>query len=302
MNIASFDLNLLHAFEALLEERSVSRAATRVGLSQPAMSNALARLRDGVGDPLFERTRHGIAPTPRALSMAAPVRSAMVALQQALSGSTVASPLPRALSIAANSYAACVLLPAVARELADSPEPFRLDVRPPEAPASRDVALTLAWRGAASSLPDTRSAIVFRDSLVCIVRRGNRAVGDRFPLSTFLECAHVAVAAESGSVQDIVSAGLEKIGRSRPVALTVPDFVSAAWIVSQTDFVAVVPRRLAQSMAPRLGLGILKVPLDLPEIVLEVSWRRPAGGDEGAMWLKERILEAGRQLTKSPSE
>jgi len=302
VNIAAFDLNLLVAFDALLEERSVSRAASRLGLSQPAMSNALARLRDHVGDPLFERTRHGIAPTPRALAMAEPIRSAMASVQRALSGSAEAAPQPRTLIITANSYAESLLLPAVAREIEGAQQPFTLDVRRGQTNARNDDGLTVAWRGAAPTETDAQSIVALRDSLVCIVRRGNSAIGDRFPLSTFLACMHVAVDSEPSPARDIVDSALATLGKGRRVAVRVSDFVGAAWIVSQTDLVAVVPLRLAQSMASRLGLGILKAPLELPDLVLEVFWTRRAGDDRLAMWLKERILEAGRLLARGAHE
>jgi DNA-binding transcriptional LysR family regulator len=295
VNISGFDLNLLIAFDALLEERSVSRAAARLGLSQPAMSSALARLREQMGDPLFERRRHGIAPTPRALAMAEPIRSAIESVQQALSIAPEAPPRPRTLRLSANSYSETLLLPEIARHLGGAPEPFVLDVRR-EDPNSPGVALTLQWRAAGAAGPHTLSTTVLHDPLVCIVRRGNRAIGDRFPLSSFLDCAHVAVSSEPTRSRDIVDAALAPLGKSRRVVMAVAGFVDAAWQVSQSDLVAVVPRRLAQAIASRLGLGILSAPVALPDLVLEASWDREANDDQLAMWLKGLILEAGRQL------
>lgn len=296
MNISSFDLNLLVAFDALLTERSVTRAASRLGLSQPAMSNALSRLRDGVGDQLFERTRHGIHPTSRALAMAEPVRSAMTSLQHALLEPAESAPIARSLLVAANMYAQSIVLPRVADVISKSLKPMVLAVREP-VPNSPDAALTIDWADAWQRTAANRTALVLRDSLVCIVRRANRSVGTRYTLSGLLEADHVGVGPDRA--RDAVDSALSLVEKRRRITVQASDFIGAAAIVSETDLVAIIPRRLAELLAQSLGLRILKSPLVLKGQVLQVSWTRRSSADALTMWLKGRVLEAGRKVGRA---
>ena len=263
------------------------------------MSNALARLRASIGDPLFERTRHGIEPTRRARAMAEPVSAAIASAQQALSGLASSPTTVPTLSVAANTYAQWLLLPSLADSMPTAPFPFSLEIHRRGPVASGDVGLTIEWRNAGTTRVDDQSALVTRDALVCVVRRGNRSVGDRFPLQSFLDAEHVAIQSDWNRGIDVVDGALAGRGETRRVLVAVPDFVSAAWLVSRTDLVAMVPRRLAELLAPSLGLGILSVPFEVTDLALEISWSRASGDDPVAMWAKRRIVEAGRQLARS---
>ena len=263
------------------------------------MSNALARLRASVGDPLFERTRHGIEPTRRALAMAEPVGAAIASLQQALSGFVGSSTTVPALSVVADAYAEWLLLPAVVGAMQAAPFPFSLDIHRRSPVPSSNVALTIDWRDLGATRVGDQSVLVLRDSLVCIVRRGNRSVGDRFPLQSFLDAGHVAIQSDWNRRIDVIDGALARRGEKRRVLVAVADFVSAAWLVSRTDLVAIVPRRLGELLAPPLELGILSVPFDVTDLALEISWSRENSDDPVAMWVKRRILEAGRQLAES---
>jgi DNA-binding transcriptional LysR family regulator len=231
--------------------------------------------------------------------MAEPVRAALVNVRRALIEQTEIA--TRTVGIAANSYARHVLIEPIIRDTSTAPRFFTLDIRPPDTHAPADVVLSIAWRSATANPPGTRSQLILRDSLACIVRRGNRGIGDRFPLSAFLQAEHVAVSAELAGPSD-VDAALPALGKSRRVALSVPDFVSAAWVVSRTDLLAVVPWRLAQLLARQLGLGILSLPFDVPDLALDLSWPRSSEDDSIAMWLKEKILESQQQVPGSSRE
>jgi len=279
------------AFDALLTERSVSRAADRLGLTQPAMSHTLARLRAGVGDRLFEGTRHGIHPTPRALALAEPVRSAMATLRHALSAPGQVRPAIRTVTIAANEYAQAIVLPHVAKTLADAPKPVGLDVVRPERSAT-DVALTIDWTGDRMRPGGPKSATILRDEFVCILRRGHSEVVTKYTLNAFLEAAHVVVGAERA--RDPVDLALGAVEKERRIGVAVADFSTAAWLVSGSDLVSLVPRRFAALLAPALELRLLKPPLELDGLTLGVFWNRRSSEDQLTMWLKNRILEAGK--------
>jgi DNA-binding transcriptional LysR family regulator len=309
----AFDLNLLVVFDALLTDGSVTRAARRVGLSQPAFSNALGRLRARIGDPLFERTRRGMRPTARALAMSQPVRLGLAELERALSGSP-ASGRPQTVTIAANSYARCILLPSVIRTLQKIAPEVRVDVRALEArgePGSRvdgglvmrqttgaSTDLTLAWLSEPQADPfhPARSAIVFRDPHACIVRHRHRAVGRRLTLSAFTHQRHVIPPASEDVAH--VDRALAEIQLHRECATMVPDVIMVPWIVAETHLVGTVPRRLACYFARTLALHVFKPPLKLPDAVLGLSWHDHGERNPVVMLVKEHLLEAGRHLSR----
>jgi DNA-binding transcriptional LysR family regulator len=269
VNIGAFDLNLLVVFDALLTDRSVTRAAERLGLSQPALSNALARLRDAVGDRLFERTRDGMQPTPRALAMAVPVGAALKEFGRALTVPPTSRLPERRVTIGANSYAQCVLLPRVIRLLRESATGVTLDVRSLGSP---DVALTVDWTSKpASNAP--ASEVVIHDPFVCVARERIRS-GDR-------------------------RVDVERPARHRArQRLHNEDYVGAVCLALQSDVVATAPRRLAEWFARRVSLRISKPPEKLPDAVLRVSWSDGDGDDPGVITTRLCVLEAGVWLAQ----
>lgn len=270
MNIEGFDLNLLVVFEALLTDRNVTRAAKRVGLSQPAFSNALSRLRARVGDPLFKRTRDGMVPTARALAMADPVHKALTELDRALAMPRTQRLIERRITMDANGYAQCVLLPGVIRLLEKSAPGIRLELRSPRTVRAAAM-LTLDW--SADDTADRRlSSVVVRDLLVCVARRDNQSLKQRIEL------------ARRGAAS-----------RSTPAINR--EFVGALCLVAQSDEVAIVPRRLAEWFAPRLSLQIFKPALNFPAVVLRLKWQAHGASDPVVMSVKASILEVGTRLT-----
>lgn len=288
-------------FDALLTDGSVTRAARRVGLSQPAFSNALARLRARVGDPLFERSARGMKPTVRALAMADPVSSALAALRQAIAvpSSFEAVDAGRTMTLAANGYAQLVVIPRLIRILRHAASPVRLDVRRADGHPARGgddrPGLTLDW--AASHQRTAPAATVLRDPLVCIVRRTRGERARRLTLARFAELKHVDVASD-GQTRDAIQDALARLGVARDIVAAVPDVTMAPAIVAQGNFVASVPRRLAECFAARFKLRMLEPPMALPAAVLHVTWDAPL--DSASAWLRDRILEAGRYRRDGP--
>jgi DNA-binding transcriptional LysR family regulator len=308
----AFDLNLLVVFDALLTDGSVTRAASRVGLSQPAFSNALGRLRARIGDPLFERTGRGMRPTPRALAMARSVRLGLAEFERALSGSAAPAGT-RTVTVAANAYARSILLPSVIHALLQTAPDVRLDVRASDGRGEREgpgvrgpvsaqtaetgLDLTLDWLTDASTDPSPSApvAIVFRDPQACIVRQRHRAIGRRLTLSVFTHQRHVTVAAYEDVAR--VDRALADIRLRREAATVTPDIMAVPWIVAETDLVGTVPRRLAHCFARTLALRVLKPPLSLPDAVLGIRWHDDGERDPVIRSVREHVLEAGRHLT-----
>ncbi len=289
MNIVAFDLNLLVVFEALLAERSVTRAARRVGLSQPAFSNALGRLRAAVGEPLFERTGGGMVPTPRAQAMALPVRAALADVQRALASSAESPAPPPIVTIAANEYARCLMLPLVMRALNKTAPAVRLDICDVASTAAGQAEFSIDW--AAEGRPDGQ-AIILRDVMVGIAARGNRQVRG----------------ATAGVMLDprreIVVSGMERhlaaLGRDERQA--VPDMLTAVCLVSETDGVAGIPDRLARRFAKTMALKVFKLAHPGPGLVLELNSRANTVTDPVAVAVKKCVVGAAKRLAGGRAE
>ncbi|HEX3704885.1 MAG TPA: LysR family transcriptional regulator [Vicinamibacterales bacterium] len=285
MNINTVDLNLLVVFDALLAEGSVTVAARRLGLSQPAFSHALGRLRSALGDPLFERTAGGMTPTPRAVAMAVPVRKALIDLRRALATPVVPATPPLIVTIAANRYAQYLLLPMAIKALRRQAPTISLDVRDTSALGaadSRETDLALDWATAGVS---GSAAAVLRDRLVGIARRSNAVVHGPVSPAMFERLDRIGVHYDPSSRSDAGADGH-----------VVSDAVSAMCVVSQTDAVAVVPNRLAKQFAGAMGLKTFRLPDNRPDVVLQVAWNTEAPMNKTISTVRDRLVDAGAHL------
>ncbi|MCC7417078.1 MAG: LysR family transcriptional regulator [Acidobacteria bacterium] len=282
-------MNLLVAFDALMAERSVTRAARRLGLSQPAVSNALARLRLGVGDPLFARTRRGIEPTARAVAMAGPVRSAITTLRQALLDPSSAGSNLRLVTVAANEYARRILLSDLAADARSMPEEVVFDIRDPGVHQGEAPLLTIDWASSA------RAAILLRDSVAYVYREISVPAGTTRTLEWFLACRHVAV--DGGEADRLLDAALAATNRTRRLTFRAPGMADAAAMVAGGDLIAVLPRRFAERLAPGLGLSVSELPLDVATLILMLDWTPNGVADPVYRWLNARLIATGRALS-----
>jgi DNA-binding transcriptional LysR family regulator len=287
VNITRFDLNLLTVFDALLAERSVTGAARRLGMSQPAVSHALGRLRAQVGEPLFDRTVHGMVPTKRASAMAAPVAAALTEFRRAILAVAAAEPSVRAVRIAANSYARCFVVPAIVRGLAHDAPNISIELSDPPGNGDSPADLFIDSARAHPALPSTP---VLRDRLVCIAATSNRRVGRRLTRQAFVDLPHVVLPPGTDEWSAGIDEALLRLNAQRKTGLMVSDLLSTPWIVSQSDFVATVPRRVADRFASVLGLRVLQPPLALPDAVLRIAWHEQGGRDPIVTMIRERVL------------
>jgi len=299
MNISSINLNLLVAFEALLEERNVSRAATRAGLSQPAMSNALARLRALFGDPLFNRAAGGMTPTTRALELAAPVRAGLALIRNAFDERPSFDPAAstRTFRLAMSDYAELRVLPALLEHLGSVSPYLQILVRSLErifiAPEAELRAGTLdaaiGFFPEASALdPGTRSCDLFTEENVCILRRGNPLLHKRFTLRQFASAGHVAVL-HSANGRGLIDNILAGHGLRRRLQAGTPNFLTVPFLVAKPDLIATVPAGLAAQFRKSMPLEIRKVPLRLPTFRMRLLWHEHAEDDPGHKWLRTEL-------------
>jgi DNA-binding transcriptional LysR family regulator len=306
MNIRSFDLNLLLAFESLMIERSVTRAARRSGLSQPAMSNALARLRRTFDDPLLVRTPEGMKPTPIAQSLMTPIRTALDGLRTALEERPAfdAAASRRTFHLLANDYVEIVLLAPVIKELHANAGGLTIRVdRPrslfqPPAPSSLADSFDLAigfFPDAPSLEVSLRSELLWEESNVCIARQGHPSIRGKLSLRQYSAAHHVAVFYKSEG-PGVIDSLLQQKGYSRRSVVLVPHFASVAFMVGASDLIATVPARLALQFNKKLKLQVLPAPVAIPPFRLMMLWHERSQADPAHTWLRNLITETAARL------
>jgi DNA-binding transcriptional LysR family regulator len=298
MDISRIDFNLLATLEALLAERSVSRAAARLQLSQPALSAQLARLRTMFGDQLFIPSHRGMTPTPLALQLQAPLGAALARLRDVVTSARVFDPARDSFTvrIAASDYMQSALLLDFVLALRARAPGLRIALR--AADATRLVAqmeqgeVDLAVLTPESIADTLRSRPLFEESYVFIARKGHPALRRGLDVQAFCELDHVMVSPRGGSFATPADEVLESMGLRRRVVLSASTFHSVLDLVERSDLVALVPARLAQARAGRLR--ILAPPFAVPGFAIHMAWHDRNHGDVAQRWVREQLLGAAR--------
>lgn len=296
MDFHGIDLNLLAAFDALMTERNVTRAATQVGVSQPAMSAALSRLRTLLGDPLFLRSAEGLLPTPRAQELAPPISRALRQIESTLVKAPTFVPGEATLSInlGLSDYPAFVLLPALLVALGEQASGIAIHVH---AYNDRDHAVDMLDSGvidAAIGVPPTHpesrilTRPLLRDEFVTIVANDHPAARQGMTMATYLSLRHVLVSPE-GQRHGLVDQALAQQGKQRHLALTLPQMFAVPGVVARTGMTATVMKRIALNSPASRKLALLPPPLTLPEIVFHLIWHRRSDGNPAQRWIRGLI-------------
>lgn len=303
MDFKGLDLNLLAAFDALMLERNVTRAAARVGVSQPAMSAALGRLRTLFADPLFLRSAEGLLPTARAREMAEPVASALQTIETALLARPYFDPAQATttFNLGMTDYPAYVLLPQLVQTLGTLAPGITLNVHGFN---GRDSAVELLDAGtidmAIGILPSqTESRILtrplLRDEFVTLLRHDHPSAGQEMDLERFLGLSHVLVSPE-GDRYGVVDQALAQIGRQRRIALTLAHMFAAPTLVAHSDHAATLMKRVVLKSAERPLLKLFTPPLALPVIEFHLLWHRRNAGNQAQQWLRDRVMEVAQGI------
>jgi len=293
------DLNLLVAFEALADTRSVSLSAARLGLRQPAMSAALARLRRALGDELFVRARGAMLPTPRALALAPGVSRALADLRQTLRSETRFDPrtTARTFYIASTDYTSFVIAPPLQRDVAVSAP--KVDLR--FVGYDKDDIPELVDRGAidlafGTFRPPPARAVhqkLCAERFVGLARKGHPLLRRRkIDVASWAAASHALVSVRRdarGAVDDTLAGH----GLSRRVALVLPHMLALPRILETTDLVATVPERIALHSAGA-SLRPFELPIDVPPWNIEMLWNPASRRDAAHAWLRACALAAGR--------
>jgi DNA-binding transcriptional LysR family regulator len=300
VRLAGIDLNLLTSLDALLEERNVTRAARRLGVTQPAVSHNLRRLRELLGDPLLVRSPRGMQPTPRATELQPQVRALLDSAEAVLQVAPVFDPASadRAFVIAMADQAASQLLPPLAERLATLAPGVRLVLRPPIVEVDRALAdgdLDLAVGVFPSISAAVRTQALWDETFACVVRRGSAGARGPFDLQRYLSLSHVLVAPR-GRPGGIVDDMLARDGLRRQVAVIVPHFLVAPAVVASTDLVWTAPASLARVAAASHPLTIRTPPLALPGFTNAMRWHVRLDRDPGLAWLRAQLLAIAPHL------
>ena len=311
MNLQAIDLNLLVAFEALMDERHVTRAAKRVGLSQPAMSNALTRLRRTFDDPLLVRTPGGMTPTPAAQVLMEAVREALSQLRAVLEEKPAFNPAAsrRAFHVLTNDYAEIVLLAPLVGTLRKQAAAVSIRVhRPPnvfQAPSRQ--ALSDSYDLAIGFFPDAlsldasvRSEVLFDEDNVCIAAGNHSSIKSRISIRQYANERHAAVFYKSEG-PGVIDTILAQKGLTRHLAVLAPHFASVPFIVAESDLIATVPRRLAARFSKDLKLQVLPVPFSIPPFRLSMLWHERVDSDPAHAWLRGLVAETSTEGNRSSS-
>lgn len=296
MELSEIDLNLLVLFQQLMVERRVSRVADNMGLTQPAVSNALARMRRLFGDELFLRTPSGMVPTPFAEQLAEPVSYALGMIHAGLNQRTEFEPasLKCTFTIGMTDIGEIVFLPALIERLGREAPGVLLNTVRNTAVNLRDDMEAGKVDLAIGLLPQLKAGFfqrrLFRQRYVCLFRRGHELDRPRLTLADFQAAEHlVIVSADTGHGK--VDELIQKSGTGRIVRLTVPHFVSVGHILQRTALVATVPERLAQTLTGPFDLTLRTPPVKLPEVPINVFWHAKVHRSPISQWLRGLVFE-----------
>ena len=293
MNVRDADLNLLRVFDAVLRERGVTPAAAGLGLTQPAVSNALARLRALFGDPLFVRTPNGMDATPFARELAEPVRQALALLESALAHGPGFDPASatRAFRFYMSDLGQIEFLPPLIERMQKVAPGVRLEAVAIDVEAIGAAlaagSLDLAVGFLPALGPPVQRQMLFRDPYVCLMRADH-------PIKTltkkkFLEASHALVSYRGG--HRVIEEALERAGVARRIALRVPHFTVAPMVLERTDLVLTLPARVARVFERRGNLKSLPPPVPIPPADVAIHWHERFEADPGNRWLRDLMIE-----------
>jgi len=301
MNVADLDLNLLRAFDAIATEGSVTIAGERIGLSQPAMSNALSRLRQLFGDPLFVRTPRGMRPTPFAQQLAQPVREALRLIQGALQQHAGFEPgsSSNTFRFHMSDIGEMVFLPGLLERVKREAPGVKIEVvRIPikEVHAALEAGeLDLAIGFLPGLTTGMRQQSLFRDHYVCMLRADHPVVGARISAKQFREAAHVLVS-YAGTGHQVIEETFVAQGLGARIAARVPHFLVVPMILARTDLIVTVPSRVAAIFAQTGNFKILPLPLSMPSFEVRLHWHQRFHQDPANRWLREAMTDLYAEL------
>ncbi|WP_307747065.1 LysR substrate-binding domain-containing protein [uncultured Pantoea sp.] len=297
-----YDLNLLPVLLVMMEERNVTRAAERLGITQPALSNALNRLRETLNDPLFIRERYGMRPTPKAEQLAQVVGAALSSIDKVILGQQDFDPLnaTRLFTLAPNSYVEFIMMPAIVARLRSCAPGIRLRLTL----FGNDVTETGVISGNTDMVlgrivepPDNLVVQhLMNEGLACVIRADHPLVGEKLSAEQYEQLKHVNVL-PPGRMRAGLYQALEQRGLRRQVAVSVTHFLAVPEMIAVTDYCATLPRLICQHLSRDQRLRIVPAPVDLGTFPVEMGWHARYRDDPAHRWFRTLITETAQSLS-----
>lgn len=310
-NFRTLDLNLLRVFDEVMAERSLTRAARNLALTQPAVSNAMRRLREVLGDELVERQGQGISPTPRALAVWPAVREALRQLQESLAPRHFdATTANRSFVLAMADTGAAMLVPGLVQTLErDAPgiaiRMVPLTTRDPRHMLEEDaVDLAVGYFPAVLADLTARAQVgkgvnfahqrLYDSEYTCVMRREHPLARGPLTLNRYCAARHLLVSF-SGRPFGFVDEALSSLGRERHIVLTVNQFFTAGQVVAHSDLLTVLPRNFVPMIGMTNELATRELPFAMPGVHAAALWQRRMQHDAAHTWLRQTVASAARQ-------
>jgi DNA-binding transcriptional LysR family regulator len=299
------DLNLYPVFLEILHHGSVTRAAESLGLTQAATSNALARLRAQLDDPLFVRTSRGMLPTHFALEIQPRIELALQSLQTLAPEETNDLPnigdIDRHFRIVMSDLEEALFLPDLVAKLAVAAPGISIEIQPFQRLTLQDqlergsIDFLLAHLTAATK--NVISRPLAAQTFACVTRKNNSRIGNSLDLDKFVASGHILITPDKGSRRGVVDDRLKKLGKSRTVVCSLPHFLPACLLAAQSDHLLTLPRRLGEQMAGSLGLKVHDLPFDMPGFMIGIHWHQTRDRDPEHTVFRNFVIE---QLATAP--
>lgn len=299
MNLGQVDLNLLVALDALLKDRNVTRAGERVGLSQPAMSSALARLRRLFQDELLVREGREYQLSSLARELTGPLQQILHLIDETIEKRPAFDPMKdeRVFTIRASDHMAFLVLQPLFRRLAAEAPGVTLQVRPllaaAEMLANPDADLVISFE---NMIPDLPSEVLFKDRWVCALWSGNAAVGDCLSLEQYLSLPHLAYGRAIDHLSGLADQAASALHPERRVSVTLETFFLLPFLLRGTNMVAFVHERLGRRLASLSDIRLVEPPFDVPIMAEAMFWHSRSTSDPAHAWLRAQIAQAGASL------
>ena len=299
MNLSKVDLNLFIVFDAIYTEANLTRAGQIVGITQPAVSNALSRLRETFNDPLFVRTAQGMVPTPMAQNIIGPVRNALQLLRVSVQESRIFNPLQanKTFRISMTDLIEAVILPPLFQRLRRQAPAVQIEsFLAKRRETTKELAagrIDFAVDAPLNTDPQVRHVKLLEDRYVCAMRKGHPLAKDKISLDDYLSLTHIHISSRRSGL-GLVDLALGKMGIQRKIALRSQHYLMASQVMQQTDMAMTVP----ESFAHRHGLHAVDLPVnDVPAQETHLYWHESTDQDPANRWMREQLIELAQQIS-----
>lgn len=301
MKLSDIDLNLFVVFDAIYTEGNLTRAGDIIGITQPAVSNSLSRLRNMFDDPLFVRTADGMVPTPVAQNIIGSVRQALGLMRASVQESESFDPKSsdKHFRVSMTDLSQSILLPYLFKRLkTDAPSVAidcyhvrRRDMNIELASGNLDLALDIPL----TPDPRIKQAPLFSHPQVCLVRKDHPTIGEELDIDSYLKLRHIQISSRRGGLGQ-VDLALGKMGKRRQIALRTQHYLAVSELVTRTDLALTVPQIFADYLVSQLPVRYLQLPFSVPNLESHLYWHESTDQDQANRWLREVILELHEKL------